>query len=203
MAITKAEILSFTNSYLERADAAAAIVEQIKVILREIAGYYVLLDTDTSQTLTSSSTTLDYPSDALDGEQAIKSVILTDTSSIQQAPLDYLEGGWRDYNRLMDKFVSGDRSYPMTMTIYNRTIYLWPPPNASYTTSIQYLKRHPENEDNIEYSEDWRNAIMYGVAREVSLNNKMTDQIILWNGRYIEERDKQINLHREDVAIVE
>ena len=203
MAITKAEILAFTNSRLQRADTASSIEESIKMILRDISSYYVLEDTDTSQSLTSSSMSLDYPSDALDGEQAIKSVILTDSSSIQQAPLEYIKGGWRDYNRLLDQFVEGSRSYPSNMTIYGRTIYLWPPPSASYTVSIEYFKRHAETVDTIEYSEDWRNTILFGVTREVAYDNKMGDQIVLWENRYMIERDRQINLHRNDVAIVE
>jgi hypothetical protein len=203
MAITKAQILSFTNSRLQRADSASDIEESIKMILRDIASFYVLDDEDTSQTLTSSDLTLDYPSDALDGEQAIKSVILTDSSSVQQAPLTYISGGWRDYNRLMDQYTSGYSSYPASMVCFRRKIYLWPPPSQNYTVSIEYYKRHPEDVDNIEYTEDWRNAILAGVTREVAYDNKMTDQIVLWENRYMVERDRQIMLHREDVAVVE
>ena len=203
MAITKAQILSFTNSRLQRADAASDIEESIKMILRDIASYYVLTDTDTTQTLTTTDLTLDYPSDALDGEQAIKSVILTDSSSVQQAPLIYLPGGWREYNRLMEQFTSGNRSYPSHMVCFRRKIYLWPAPSQAYTTSIEYLKRHPEDVDNIEYTEDWRNAILFGVCREVAYDNKMTEQMAFWENRYLVERDRQIMLHREDVAVVE
>ena len=201
MAITKADILSFTNDRLRRIDTD--IDESIKLVLRDLSSYYCLTDTDTSQSLTSTDLTLDYPSDALDDEQAIKSVILTDSSSVQLPPLEYLGGGWRDYNRLMQYFATGDRSYPESMVCFRRKIYLYPAPNAAYTVSIEYYKRHADTADTISYSEDWRNAIYFGACMEVAVHHKMGDQIQLWSTRYVGERDRQIMTHREDVSIVE
>jgi len=196
MSITKAEILAFTNSRLNRADTD--IDESVKLVLRDIANQRVLKSEDTTQTLTSSSYYLTYPTDALDGEDAIISVVLTDSSSNIGEPLVTIAAGWKEYKLRMEDFTSSARSEPCDMITHDRKIYPWPAPNGTYTSSIWYYKRHDETADTIEFSEDWRNALYFGVTMEVAIHHKMVDQIKLWTARYEREKEYQRMIHTGD-----
>jgi len=189
MSITKANILSFTNGRLNRADTD--IDDSIKLVLRDLAALRVLKSEDTSKTLTSSDYYMAYPTDALDGEGSIISVVLTDSSSNIGEPLTVIAAGWKEYKLRMEDFTSSARSEPYEMITNDRKIYPWPAPNGSYTSSIWYYKRHDDTADTIEFSDDWTNAIYFGACMEVAIHHKMADQIKLWSERYYIEKDRQ------------
>jgi hypothetical protein len=176
---------------LSRAETEASITPDITVILGELAGMYVLDATDATQTLTVASYYLTYPTDALDSEQAIQEVVLTDSSSVQLEPLDVLARGWHEYCQLMKSFASGDRSTPTQYIAHDRKIYLYPAPNGTYTTSITYYKRHPAGVSNIVFSGDWDNAMRYGVVAQVCLHYGLDAAYAKWYPRYREEAERQ------------
>ena len=187
MAILKADILTFTNDVLNRNDTD--IDTSIGLILRDLAKRHLLEDEDATQTLTSSSDYLSYPSDCMDGEEAIRSVVLTDSSGYKQAPLIVIPGGWDEYLLLMENYTSTDDSSPIYMIGHDRKIWLWPTPGENYTSSIWYYKR-TSDPDSIPFSVDFTDALYFGAAMEVAISHKMADQISLWSQRYAAERTR-------------
>jgi hypothetical protein len=193
--MTVAEIIAFSNAMLGRAEIQSTIEVDVLAILDEIAGLYVLEDNDATQTLTSTSLYLTYPADALDGEQAIREVVLTDSSSIQLPPLEVIPGGWHEYKQEMESFGTGSRSSPSYYIAHDRKIYLYPAPNAAYTTSIDYYKRHPADVTTIILSDDWKNTLKYGVTRQVALHFGQDAAVGRWDARYQVERELQRIAH--------
>ncbi len=189
MSITAAEILTFVNANLNRAETS--IDTALKLVLRDLAGAYALRATDTTQAITGSTVYLTYPVDALDAEGAIISVQLSDTGQTYD-PLKVLPGGWNDYQLLMAG--NSVRGTPEYMIAHNRKVYLYPAPNGVYTSVIDYFQRHADSV-TISFSDDWKNAILFGVTKEVAVQRKMPDQIALWNPRYEAEKQRQINAH--------
>lgn len=200
--ITKATLLTFVNSVLNRSETDIDV--QIQTVLDDLASFRTLKAEDTTQSLTSSSLTLDYPTLALDGETSIISVVLTDSSSIVGLPLRMFKGGYRDYLRAMESFTSSGRSKPEMMAVNNRKIYLWPAPNDTYTSSIWYYKGHAQDVDNIEYGNGWNNALRFGCAAEVASKiGSLERQEARWTKRYESERAKQIISTRDSVGVME
>jgi len=197
MAITAAEIVTFVNAVLNRAETTSTIEQDILAVLRDLAGLYTIKATDTSQSLTSSSTYLAYPTASLDSEGAIISVVLTDSASVDYPPLDLLSGGWVEYLGRMQDYTGSSRSVPGYMACHDRKIYLWPPPSSAYTSSIVYFKRHDEDAADIEFSEDWRNAIYYGCAMQVALHRGLDPALNRWMAMYEREKKRQVDAHRE------
>lgn len=190
-----ADLVTFCNAMLARSETLAGITEDITVILGELASMYVLDANDATQTLTLASYYLTYPTNALDGEQAIQQVVLTDSSGVRMEPLDVLAQSWHEYCQLMKSFGSGDRSTPSQYIAHDRKIYLYPAPSSSYTTSIDYYKRHPAGVSSIVFSSDWDNAMRFGVTRQVAVHFGMDAQIARWEPRYQAERMLQQIAH--------
>jgi hypothetical protein len=182
--ITKAEILSFVNSRLNRTETD--IDESIKIVLGDLSAFKTLLVEDTSQSLTISDTYLSYPSDALMDDYSIKSVKLTDSSGYITEPLEVIKDGWREYLTLSQ---DGYRSVPLGYITNANRIYFWPWPDGTYAASIWYYKRHSEDPDDIDFDIDWKNTVYFGVTAEVAIHRKMYEQTTIWTNRY--EREKQ------------
>lgn len=181
--ITKASILTFVNSRLNRSETD--IDESIKIVLGDLSALKTLLVEDTSQSLTISDNYLPYPSDALMDDHSIKSVKLTDSSDYVIDALKVIEDGWPEYLILSR---TTERSVPQQYITNANRIYFDPAPNGTYAASIWYFKRHSEDPDDIDFDIDWKNTIYFGVTAEVALHRKVP-AMEMWTARY--EREKQ------------
>lgn len=167
MSITHAEILATVNEAFETTYAAANIANALRMALNDLSRMHVLKAEDTSQSTSTSTVYLDYPSDALNTDQAIISVQLTDSNGVDQGRLQRLRGGWREYRSQMEEFNTSHRSEPSHFVTHDRRIYLFVPPGAVYTTSIWYYRRHPEltTDGTSVFEDEWQTAIEFGTIR--------------------------------------
>lgn len=188
MAITKAEIITFWNQSRKGAIAtdATTLDEALQVCLDDLSNHNFLKSSDTAQTLTSTSTTLAYPT--LFKCLMDAGIVLTDGNSYELEPLTRIS--WREYRDLMTNFNSGVRSTPKTYAEQNSLFYLYAPPAESYTTAIWYWKYHAQDVGNIEFTDEFRNAIKYGTVFFKSAMQGNAKYADIWFPIY--EREKRM-----------
>lgn len=190
MSILKADILRFVNGRLNVTETD--IDEEIILVLDDLSDAHILKAQDTSQELTATDLSMPYPTYALDDDQAIISVTLTDQHNSEQIwPLEVIPGGWTEYKRLMTAFNTAGRSEPTHYICNNRVIYPYPPPQEPYDVDIWYWKRHPADADSIVFPDSFRRAIYFGASYEVACKRKLIDYITIWMNRYEKEKEKR------------
>lgn len=187
MTITKSEIITFWNQARKGSLAVTATTLDvaIQLCLNDLSNSNFLKSSDTTQTLTSTSTTLAYPAlykDLMDG-----GIILND-GSFDLEPLTRIS--WRDYRNLMTSFNSGLRSTPKVYAEQNKLFYLYAPPGQAYTTTIWYFKYHAQNVAAIEFEEEFRNAVYFGTTFFKSQLQGNQKYMGIWLPIY--EREKQM-----------
>lgn len=196
--ITKADILEVVNEAFAQSYSGSNLDVPIKMALDDLSRMHVLKAEDTTQTLTSSSDYLTYPSDALYTDQAIISVVLTDSNGNRQNPLYRLRGGWTRYNEMMSYANASSRSYPAYMVTKDRKIYLWPPPSGNYTSSIWYYKLHQDIDSGVEFDDEWKNAICYGTIFFKAKLMASSEYLSLWQPEYLQEKERmRISIPRD------
>ena len=159
--ITKAEIITFWNEARKGALVSGSNVLDvaIQLCLNDLSNHNFLKSSDTTQTLTSTDTTLAYPTlykSLIDG-----GIILND-GSFDLEPLTRIS--WRDYRNAMTSFNAGLRSTPKVYAEQNKLFYLYAPPGQSYTTTLWFFKYHAQNVTDIEFKEEFRNAVYFGTT---------------------------------------
>lgn len=189
MTISKTAIIAYVNEAMETSYSGSDLDIAIQAVLDDLSGMFSLLEEDTSQSLSSSSYYLSYPSDCLDGEVAVVDVVLTDSSSVRGEPLRHLNGGWQEYGRLMEAYTTSLRSLPKYMVRHDRKIYVWPPPDGTYTSSIWYYKLHQAVDSGIEFPDSWRQAIYQGTVWQKALLIGRQETITQWEPKYNTQKE--------------
>jgi len=192
MAITTGEILTFVNGVLNREETD--IDTQLRLVVDDLADLHVLEGLDGTQSLTSTSWHLVYPTDCLDTEEAIISVQLKDSSGIYGPLLKVWPGGWRDHVEYSEGNPS--RSVPACYAINERKIYLDPRPASDYTATIHYYRRHGTSLTTLDFTDDWKRCVLFGAALEVACKYGLPNAVNLWGGRYEREKEKRRILMR-------
>lgn len=188
MAIEKADILTRVNERLQTSFTASDIATQIQEILDDLSEADLLVSTDPDQTLEEGDTTLDEPT----GFRALIAITLTITSSgSEQFPLIALKQGHPQYRALRHN--DDSVGIPRWFSNFNAKFYLWRPPNQDFTSLIEYIKNHPQDVDNIEFGDNFRNAINAGVTWKMALEKGRTRMIIQWGAIYQDAKQKRIN----------
>lgn len=190
MSITKANLLSFANVALDAEYSGTQLDEAIKLVLDDLSKLHALLAEDTSQSLVTDDRYLEYPSDALETDQAIKSVTLTGTGNVLYDSLRYLPGGWDAYQSLMEYHNTANNGVPRYRVIHDKRMYLWPPPDGAYSASIWYYKLHQDISLGIEFDDNWATAIKYGTVSFWAMLKSSADLMAIWEPRYREERER-------------
>ena len=158
----------------------------------------LLVETDETQTLVSDDTTLDEPT----GFRALINIVLTITSSgSEQFPLIPLKGGHREYRRLRHN--DDSIGIPRWFSNFDGKFYLWRPANQAFTSLIEYYKNHPQDVDNIEFGDNFKNAIYAGVTYKMALEKGRTRMIQLWLPIYEDAKLKRANSIVHQPRIVE
>ena len=186
MSITKANVLSYVNEQLNRSETD--IDTELQDILDDLCRGPYIEARDTSQTVAVGSTELAKPT--LCYRDMIISIVLNDGSN-DLPPLKEFPGGFKAYSDLMGDAGVVFVSNPTHWTMWRDIIYLWPTVGQSYTSVIDYYKQHGTDLDSIEFSDDWRRAINYGVTRNVALKRKMPDMFNVYAAQYKDEKERQ------------
>ena len=74
---------------------------------------------------------------------------------------------------------------------YDDKFYLWRPTNQAATVLIEYYKNHPQDVDNIEFADNFKNAIYAGVTYYLALKHKKTSYVQLWLPIYENAKEKR------------
>lgn len=192
MAITKTEILTFVNDVLNREETDIDV--PLRLVVDDLADLHALEDVDGTQTLTSTSWYLSYPTDCLDTEEAIVSVQLKDSAGLYGPRLKVWPGGWRDHVEYSESNPS--RSVPAWYAINDRKIYIDPRPASDYTATIHYYRRHGSSLTTLDFTDDWKRCILFGTVLEVACKYGLVSAVNLWGGRYEREKDRRRILMR-------
>lgn len=154
----------------------------IQLCLNDLSNEDLLVGTDTGQTLTSSSVSLDYPTDF----KSPISIVLINSNSVRQAPLEKLKGGHREYRKLRDN--DSATGEPEAYSEFDDKFWLWRPSNGAYTTEIEYYRKHPQTPTAILFGEECRNAIYFGTIYYKALLRGMTKHIARWQPIWLAEK---------------
>jgi hypothetical protein len=186
MTIAKADILTEVNDNLQEEFAAGDIETSIQKCLDDISEEDLLVDSDSSQSLSIGDKTLDLPT----GFRAMIAISLTLTGSgSEQYPLIALKGGHRQYRELRHN--DDSTGIPRYYSEYDDKFYLWRPTNQAATVLIEYYKNHPQDVDNIEFADNFKNAIYAGVTYYLALKHKKTSYVQLWLPIYENAKEKR------------
>ena len=186
MTITKGDILTRVNERLQM--AFTDIDTQIQEILNDLSENDLLVGTDATQTLVSGDTTLAHPT----GFRALVAITLTVTASgSAQHPLIKLKQGHKEYRGLRHN--DDTVGIPRWFSDFNDLFFLWRPPNQAFTSLIEFYKDHPQDVDNIEFDDNYKNAINAGVAWKMALEKGRNRMIAIWGAVYADAKQKRIN----------
>ena len=195
MTILKADILTRVNTRLQVAETDIDV--EIQETLDDLSEHDLLVDTDDTQTLVSGGDTLDHPT----GFRAMVALTLTLTASgSEQFPLQKLKGGHREYrnHRHNDDALGIPRWY----SDFDEKFWLWRNANAAMTAKIEYYKDHPQDVANIEFSDNYKNAIYAGATYRVALEKGRTRMIDIWRPIYLNALQKRIEADYDQPRIV-
>lgn len=204
MAITKAELLTFANAAFDASYSGSDLDEALSLLVDDLANMHVLLGEDTDQSLASGSLTLDYPSDALDTDRAIQEIVLTSSSNVQQKPLKWLPGGWEGYNQCMEGYNSGVGGTPTHFVCHDREIFVYPIPNAAFTSVINYYKQHGAitgTNPTISFGDSWKKLMKFGIVYFWALMKADQSYLSVWEPRYLAEKQRMEAHIPRDMAI--
>lgn len=180
MAIAKANILTFVNDALNRSETD--IDTQIQAVLDELSDNNLLEAQDTDQSLSSSDTYLDEPSDFKD----LIAIVLND-GTYDGEPLKRLSR--IEYLRRMEDEATSDYDEPEYYSHFNGKFYIYHPSDGDYTATIDYYKRHAQNVDSIEFGDEFTNCINFGAAYYVACKYRLSNYIAIWGPKYYHEID--------------
>jgi len=201
MTIAKADVIAFWNESRKGtlAEDATKLNIALQACLDDLSNSNFLLRSDTTQTLTSSSKYLAYP--ALYKKVESGGIILND-GNYDLEPLIKLGGGWEEYAQLMKSFNDGGRTTPRHYAENNRRFYLYRPPGASYTSVIWFYKYHAKDVDNIEFGDEFKNAICFGTVYFKSMIQGNPKYTQLWQPRYYEEKMlRRLNMNSQPAIV--
>jgi len=185
MSITKAGIIAFWNEARKGklGDTSETLDIAIQACLDDMSKANLLLSCDTSQTLTSTSTYLEYPDMCKRLESG--GIVLND-GNYDLKPLT--EISWEEYGQLMGSFNDGGRTTPRQYAEHYKRFYLYRPPGASYTSTIWFYKYHAKDVANIEFGDEFQNAVYFGTVyfkSKIQGNLKYEE---IWQKNYYEQK---------------
>lgn len=112
-------------------------------------------------------------------------------SNSKQEPLIKLPQGHRQYQELRHN--DDATGIPRYFSHFNGKFYFWRPPGQDFTALVEYYKNHPQDVDNIEFGDIFRNTIYAGATFKVALEKGRDRMIQLWGTVYQDAKQKRID----------
>ena len=179
----KDDIISFVNEALNEEYSGSDLDKAIQACLDDLSKLDALVTTDTSQTLAADDEYLVYPSNF----RSPISIVLINSNSVRQAPLEELPGGHSQYREMRDN--DSATGTPEWYSEFGNKFWLWQPSNGVYTTEIEYYRNHPLGQtSDILFGDDFKQAILFGSTYFKALLSKRTTDLALWGPIYGQER---------------
>jgi hypothetical protein len=192
MTILKASIESFINVCMEEAISADSLTEAIKLCMADISNIGLLNSVDISQTLSDGDLTLDVPARYKD----VLGIQLTDDGDDLQDPLIALSGGQEEYRLLMAESVT--TRTPEWYSEYDGSFYLYPPPGVDYTVNIEYQKYDNQDDTNIEFGDEFSNALKFGSLYFYAMMKSRERYLNIWGPKYEHEKEmRRLNMNKQ------
>ncbi len=196
------EIIAFVNKALRKnynidGSGNGNLDIAIQTCLNDLANHNLLVGTETTQTLVSGDTTLNYPTEF----KRLISLTLIDSNSNTKRPLKKLRGGHEEYRTRMrnDSSVGFTSHY----SEFNQKFFLLRPASQAFTTNIEFYKYHPQNINAIKFNEEFRNAIKFGTTFWEAFLIKNSEGESRWGPAYTNERNlRRISMNTQP-SIVE
>lgn len=148
------------------------ITGYIQEVVREISERMYNLEADSSGTLSASSNTITVPTDMVLEESAIKMLYL---SSVKLDPISYEE--WRQGR--IDGYAYNDG-----------IIYINPTPDNDRSYRLYYYRYHTSNVTTLEFLDELKMAIVFGVCQKVYEDLEIDDRAIVMEQRFEKEMTK-------------
>jgi len=82
---------------------------------------------------------------------------------------------------------------PRYYSNFNGKFYLWRPANQAFTSLIEYYKNHPQDVNNIEFDDNFKNVIYAGATFKVAVEKGRTRMIQIWGPVYQDAKQKRID----------
>lgn len=181
--IVKADIIARVNKRLltNFATDGTDLDDEINSVLVDMNKRGLLVDTDSSQTLSDGDLTLNYPT----GFRHAIAITLTDANGTPLRPLRKLPGGHAEYRKLRHNDLA--TGFTEWYSEFNNLIWLWRPASQAYTTLVEFRKNHPKDPDNIEFDTDFENLMSAGATFWHAANIGRTSGIAIWTPIYQNE----------------
>ena len=180
MSILKADILAFANSKLNRSETNIDI--EIQTVLDDLADESLLIGSDITQSLADGTQSLNYPA----GIKELRTIVLSDANQ-SYPPLEPMS--WEDYKKAIS--YGGSNGRPESFAEYNGKYYLYPQSDGVFTAAIDYYKYHANSVSSIEFADEFRNCIYFGVTAEIAIGKNLTNYVNIWLPRYQAEKSKR------------
>ena len=182
--IVKADIIEDVNENLQTAYSGTELDRAIIKTLNDMSNRSLLVGTDSTQTLSDGSKTLNYPT----GFRYAISITLITGDGAEQSPLITLPGGHQEYRE--NRHNDDGTGIPEWYSEFNEKFYLWRPAGSAYTTLIEYYKDHAKDADNIEFTTEFENLMFAGTTFWKAMAMKRTSSIVIWAPIYQNELRK-------------
>ena len=203
MTLLLADVESFLNSCFENGVTADDLAAALKLCMRDISNMGLLDGSDDTITLNLDSggelSVGDLSFDVPEDYKHVESILLSDTvftgavanarlaSAAIYDPLIPFPGGHEEYRRYISD--STTRGTPEYYSEYNGKIYLYPPPDKAYDVLMEFQKYDSQDEDAIEFGDEFSNAIKFGTAYFYALMKRRKEYVDIWGPQYQNEKE--------------
>jgi hypothetical protein len=206
MAVTKADILTFTNAKLRLDDKVADILDEINAVLDDLSraakwpDLYRANVTADQSSISSGDTEIALPT----GLRVLDYIVINDGDN-DGRPLS------RKINDRVFTFAewlrrqedAGSTGEPVRFARRGKNWYPDPIPDDAYTAKYWFWRYHPKitADDDILFGDEFDVVIKYGVCAEVAKTHRMSQNIALWEPRYMAEKAKMLPEEDRDTTL--
>lgn len=185
MAILKADILIFVNDALQENFTADQLDGEIKTVLQKLSDQDLLIGSDETN-YPANTVTIAQPA----GFRSEITLTPTNAGGVECDPLFALPGGYQEYRTL--KSNDAATGIPIAYTLLNKVFYIWRPLAGAYDILIDYYKNHPLDPDNIEFGDEFTDAINAGVTYYKARNKAKRTYMADWKTEWFESLNNRI-----------
>ena len=201
MAVTKANILLFTNEKLKLSDAIADILDEINIVLKDLSKrakwpdlYRSTVEADRSD-LSDEDSEISFPT----GLRVLDKIVINDGTNDGRPLKEITFQKWLE--RREDSSSSAE---PKRYARRGKKWYPDPIPDDDYTAKYWFWRHHPKTlstTEDILFDDEFDVVIKYGVCAEIARTHRRTADIALWEPRYENEVAKMLPEEDKDKTL--